>query len=278
MHKLSASIAVTRHLLALSLILLANSTQAFDAKIAESAMQRIPGGNFSTVLPPAEGIKLVTVKTFSLDRTPVTNQQFARFVSQHPEWRRDRVARLFADAGYLKQWTSASQSAVAMQDVPVVHVSWFAASAYCESRGARLPTWYEWEYAAAANETQRDARTDPEWRQKILSWYSTSGRSALPAVGRGVANVYGVHDLHGVVWEWIDDLSAMMVSGDNRQQSDPETTRICGTGALSMEQKENYAILMRIAMLSSMQAKYTSSTMGFRCATDIPVSSGVSGK
>jgi formylglycine-generating enzyme required for sulfatase activity len=41
-----------------------------------------------------------------------------------------------------------------------------------------------------------------------------------------------------------------------------------------MEQKENYAILMRIAMLSSMQAKFTSSTMGFRCATDISVFGG----
>ena len=41
--------------------------------------------------------------------------------------------------------------------------------------------------------------------------------------------------------------------------------RFCGTGALTMEQKDNYAMLMRIAMLSSMQASYTSSTMGFRC-------------
>ena len=37
-------------------------------------------------------------------------------------------------------------------------------------------------------------------------------------------------------------------------------------GALTMEQKEHYAILMRIAMLSSMQANYTTETMGFRCA------------
>jgi formylglycine-generating enzyme required for sulfatase activity len=270
MHKLSASSATTRCLLTLSLLLFANAVLSSD----DSAMQKIPGGSFSTVLPPAEGVKSVTVKAFKLDRTPVTNADFVRFVGQHPEWRRDRVARLFADAGYLKQWPSATQSAAVIRDAPVVQVSWFAASAYCEARGARLPTWYEWEYTAAANETQRDARDDPEWRQRILSWYSTSGRSALPNVGHGAANVYGIHDLHGVVWEWIDDLSSMMVSGDNRQQSDPETTRFCGTGALSMEQKENYAILMRIAMLSSMQAKFTSSTMGFRCATDISVFGG----
>jgi formylglycine-generating enzyme required for sulfatase activity len=56
-----------------------------------------------------------------------------------------------------------------------------------------------------------------------------------------------------------------MVSGDNREQGDPDITRFCGTGALSMEQKDNYAMLMRIATLSSMQASYTSNTMGFRC-------------
>ena len=60
----------------------------------------------------------------------------------------------------------------------------------------------------------------------------------------------------------------MMVSGDNREQGDPNALRFCGTGALTMEQKENYAMLMRIAMLSSMQARYTNGTMGFRCATE----------
>ncbi|HEY7640810.1 MAG TPA: hypothetical protein VH814_13880, partial [Steroidobacteraceae bacterium] len=75
--------------------------------------------------------------------------------------------------------------------------------------------------------------------------------------------------LHGVVWEWVYDLSSMLVSGDNREQSDPDALRFCGPGALTMEQKENYATLMRIAMLSSMQARYTSATMGFRCAEEI---------
>ena len=60
-------------------------------------------------------------------------------------------------------------------------------------------------------------------------------------------------------------LGSMMVSADNREQGDPDDKRFCGTGALTMEQKENYAMLMRIATLSSMQANYTSSTMGFRC-------------
>jgi formylglycine-generating enzyme required for sulfatase activity len=64
------------------------------------------------------------------------------------------------------------------------------------------------------------------------------------------------------------DLGSMMVSGDNREQGDPDLTKFCGSGALSLEQKDNYAMLMRIATLSSMKATYTSKTMGFRCAAE----------
>lgn len=235
---------------------------------ADASTVLIRGGTFGSALPPAEGIKEATVAAFRLDRTPVTNAQFARFLQKHPPWRRDRVARVFADENYLHHWPSAAQPDPVTRHRPVVHVSWFAASAYCESRGARLPTWHEWEYVAAASETQPDARSDPAWRQQILSWYSRSARAALPEVGSTKPNVYGVQDLHAVVWEWVEDIGAMLVSGDNRQQSDPDALRFCGPGALTMEQKENYATLMRIAMLSSMQASYTSATMGFRCASD----------
>ena len=219
-------------------------------------------------MPPGPGSKSVRVAPFVIDRAPVTNAQFAVFVRKHPEWQRDGVPRVFADAGYLRHWQTATSPATGSELQPVTHVSWFAASAFCEARGARLPRWHEWEFTAAASETKVDAREDAQWRQRILDWYSRSGRAPLPVVGRTPPNVYGVHDMHGVVWEWVEDLASMLVSADNREQGDPDLTRFCGTGALSMEQKENYAMLMRIAMLSSMQASYTSSTMGFRCAAD----------
>lgn len=236
---------------------------------ADSPLQiRIPSGAFESVLPPAPSVKKVTVAAFHIDAVPITNEQFARFVARRPEWRRDRVARVFADREYLNHWKSAASIEPQQRNQPVVRVSWFAASAYCEARGARLPTWHEWEYVAAASVSVRDARKEPEWRQTILSWYSKSARGSLPPVGQTPANYYGVRDMHGVVWEWVDDLSAMLVAGDNRQQNDPNELRYCGPGALTMEQKENYATLMRIAMLSSMQASYTSATMGFRCVTE----------
>jgi formylglycine-generating enzyme len=240
------------------------ASQAFADDSRQPVLVR--GGTFESVLPPATGVKQVSVADFRLDRTPVTNAQFARFVQRHPEWRRDKVAALFADAGYLSHWSSALEPDARIRNQPVVRVSWFAASAYCEARGARLPTWYEWEYAAAASATAPDARRDPTWQQTILSWYSRPAMATLPEAGRSPANYYGVQDLHGVIWEWVDDFAGMLVAGDNRQQSDPDSLRFCGPGALTMEQKENYPTLMRIAMLSSMQARYTSTTMGFRCA------------
>lgn len=247
------------------------ATLAMLAGIASAAaadrFAPVPGGPFRSVLPPAPGVEEVTVAPYRLGRTPVTNAEFLAFVREHPQWRRDRVAALFADKSYLRHWVGA-ESPGAVPDAPVVHVSWFAASAYCESIGARLPTWYEWEYAAAADETRADARADPVFRTRMLDWYARTA-DAPQAAGRSPANLYGVHDLHALVWEWVEDFNALMVSTDSREQGeDPDLMKFCGAGALTMQDKENYAVLMRIAMLSSLQGAYTTANVGFRCAMD----------
>jgi sulfatase modifying factor 1 len=241
------------------------STGAARADGVAAPAAHVSGGEFESVLPIEPGQNRVRVKAFRMDATPVTNSQFAAFVRSNPKWRRDRAVGLFADNKYLSHWSSHTAPDPKQARQPVTQVSWYAARAYCEARGARLPTWYEWEWAAAASETQADARKDPQWKQQILAWYSRPATDGLPNVGAHAPNIYGVHDLHGLVWEWVEDYNGMLVSGDNRQQSEPDATRFCGPGALTMEQKEHYAILMRIAMLSSMQANYTTETMGFRC-------------
>ena len=144
--------------------------------------------------------------------TPVDKGEFLGFVASHPQWQRGRVAKIFADAGYLQDWRGALTlgDASTRGAQPVTSVSWFAAAAFCESEGGRLPTWNEWEYVAAADATRRDARTDPAWLAAILSWYSRPADAALPAVG-GAANVYGVRDMHGLIWEWVDDFNALLV-------------------------------------------------------------------
>jgi formylglycine-generating enzyme required for sulfatase activity len=231
---------------------------------------RVPGAKFASVLPVAKDSKDVTIAGYQLARTPVTNAEFLGFVKANPRWQRGRAPKLFVDDGYLRHWAGATDPGKAAPGQPVVHVSWFAADAYCAAQGARLPTWHEWEWAAAADERVADARKDPVWRQRMLDWYAETG-TVLPRVGRGPANVHGVQDLHGLVWEWVEDFGGMMVSGDNREQgADPDLMKFCGAGAMTMEQKENYAVMMRIAMLSSLKASYATANVGFRCAKNLP--------
>lgn len=232
---------------------------------------RLPGGAFRSVLKYEDAPGRRKIRPFALMKQPVTNADFLAFVQATPQWRRGRAPSVFADSRYLQHWSGpTSLGGKALPRQPVVHVSWFAAQAYCEAQGARLPTWLEWEYAAAADETRRDARDDPAWRERILSWYSRPTAKVLPRAGLQSANAYGVQDLHGLVWEWTDDFSALLVSGDNRDQGDPDDTKFCGAGALSMDDRENYAVLMRVAMLSSLEAANTTSNLGFRCAKDGP--------
>lgn len=228
----------------------------------------IAAGSFRSVLPPMEGVLEANVADFRLDVTPVSNSEFLAFVTRHPEWRRGETKRLFADENYLAHWRGPLTLEDNIRNQPVVNVSWFAARAYCEAQGGRLPTWHEWEYVAAASETERDARHRPEWRQQILGWYSETGGKTLADVGAGAANIWGVKNLHGLVWEWVEDFNALLVSSDNREQGGADKLEFCGAGAATMEEKENYAILMRTAMLSSLRGNDTTRNMGFRCAYD----------
>jgi len=229
---------------------------------------RLPGGDLRSVLPPDGRSADAKVAPFALRTLPVTNGEFRQFLAAHPEWRRDRVAAVFADSSYLAGWNAADAPGEARPDQPVTQVSWFAAEAYCESEHARLPTWHEWEFAAAADETRPDARDDPAWRERILSWYAHPTGIALPPVGHTPKNHYGVYDLHGVVWEWVEDFAGLMISADNRNQGDPDLLKFCGAGALSTQDRENYAVLMRVAMLSSLTAQQSTRNLGFRCARD----------
>ncbi|MGA8514026.1 MAG: formylglycine-generating enzyme family protein [Burkholderiaceae bacterium] len=242
---------------------------AIQPKANQPGYRSVTGGTIQTLLPPDGKQAPVTVSGFALRVRPVTVAEFSRFIQQQPQWSKSRIAGgSLADGQYLRVWSADTRPGPAKPSQPVTDVSWFAAQAYCQSEGARLPTWYEWEYAAAADGLRRDARRDPQWRARILHWYGQTSK-ALPAVGKTPKNVYGIQDLHGVIWEWVDDFGALMVGGDNRTQGDPDTLQFCGAGALSANDRENYPILMRIAMLSSLGAASTNRNLGFRCARDV---------
>lgn len=228
----------------------------------------LPSGALVSVLASDADRSPAPIPPFSMRVKPVTQGEFRFFVIAHPHWQASHVARTFADAGYLKTWRGMASPPQGAWRQPVTEVSWFAAQAFCESEQARLPTWAEWEYAAAADATRRDARSDPAWRAQILAWYARPASTALPDVG-GPANVYGVRDLHGLIWEWVDDFNALLVSADSRSGDDPDKLKFCGAGALSLQDRANYAVLMRIALLSSLNGSDSTSSLGFRCVRPI---------
>jgi formylglycine-generating enzyme required for sulfatase activity len=98
-------------------------------------------------------------------------------------------------------------------DLPVSGVTWSQARTFAERLGAgsgskfsfRLPTEAEWEYACRGGEAEESVPTGREASDR--AWYNKNedGTAAPRPVGKLAANAFGLHDMLGNVWEWVDD-------------------------------------------------------------------------
>lgn len=222
----------------------------------------MPGGLYSA--PSVAGANVVPVAPFLLDERPVTNAEFLAFVTREERWRRSRAPRAFADAGYLSSWAGDLALGEALPDQPVTFVSWFAASAYCESVGKRLPTEAEWELAA--NPPLESAAARAEAKRRILAFYARP-RGPLPRAGSSPPNDYGLRDLHGIIWEWIADWDAGRASDGGGAAGGDD--RFCGAGSEGASDPQDYATFMRFAFRASLEPSYALHHLGFRCARDL---------
>jgi formylglycine-generating enzyme required for sulfatase activity len=212
---------------------------------------------------------VVEVKDFEMDAYPVTNGQFLDFVKKNPKWQKSKALNLFTDKGYLANWKNDLELKDSEKpNSPVTYVSWFAAKAYCECEGKRLPTVDEWEYVAMSDETIRDARKIPSYNEQILAWYEAP-RTNENLIGQTPKNVWGVYDLHGLVWEWTLDFNSVLITGESRKDVDKDNNLFCGSAAINATDLMNYAAFMRYAIRGSLKAKYSMKNLGFRCVKDI---------
>jgi iron(II)-dependent oxidoreductase len=191
----------------------------------------------------------VELKPFSISRTAVSNAEFAAFVAEGGYERRE----FWSDAGW--QWRQRADAAhpvywqrdsdkwlrrnfdqlVPLEDhLPVLHVNWFEADAFCRWAKRRLPTETEWEMAASAEPTtdgqqitQRKRRFPwgdeaPDPRRANLDWRAGGciDVRALPAGD----SAFGCRQMIGNVWEWTaSDFSPYpgFVAGPYKEYSAP---------------------------------------------------------
>lgn len=148
----------------------------------------------------------VRLQAFGIGRTEVTVAQYQACVDAGacapPAWQ-NATARpaLFAVLG----------ESVAGADHPVTGVSWQMAQRYLawlsQHTGQRyhLPSETQWEYAARAGTLTRWSSGDDASALADHAWFAANSGQALHPVASRRANPWGLHDVHGSVWEWTQD-------------------------------------------------------------------------
>lgn len=159
----------------------------------------IPGGTF--MMGSEDGsdherpVVQVRISSFEIGATEITQAQWRSVMGSDPSYFRG-------------------------DDLPVEMVSWNDAMEFCrrlsETTGNRfdLPTETEWEYACRAGSTSRYSGGDSERDLLRVAWYAGEDCDSTQPVGLKAANGFGLHDMHGNVWEWCRDRYGSYVGGD----------------------------------------------------------------
>jgi formylglycine-generating enzyme required for sulfatase activity len=181
-------------------------------------------------------VHAVELDGFWIDRTEVTNAQFAAFLNEEGNQEEGDVTWLDLESEYclIERVGGEFRPKSGYGDHPVVKVSWYGAAAYCQWAGGQLPTEAQWEYAARGQEGRMfpwgdeldgtrlnycDATCDFESADE--SFDDGYARTAPVGSYPDGASWVGALDLAGNVWEWGADWYGDYPSGRQENPSGP---------------------------------------------------------
>jgi len=128
----------------------------------------------------------VQIQSFAIGKYEVTQEQWFAVMGNNPSANKGRI-------------------------LPVEQVSWDDIQQFITKLNQktgqkyRLPSEAEWEYAARAGTTTEWSHGNDQSKLGNYAWYDKNSGSKTQAVGHKLPNAFGLFDMHGNVWEWVQD-------------------------------------------------------------------------
>ena len=244
------------------LLAIVSTSQVLLAADAPSAAQlvwkRIPAGTFTMGCVPGdnrcgdEDAHAVTLtRPFEMAETETTNGAYRQCVAA-------------GKCGAPTEWTG-------KDDLPVGNITWEDTAAFCQWAGGRLPTEAEWEYAARGGISGKIYPSGATLTRDVANFHGTDGRDkwkeAAP-VKSFPPNEYGLYDMSGNAWEWVNDWHDSMYSAPVTDPKGPDSgVGHVNRGGSWYSIPSFLRISHRVLIQTSQQTHRFD--FGFRCVRDV---------
>lgn len=232
------------------------NTSTTSTPLAPEGMVSVAAGEYTIGREDGDDIEkprhTVTLKTFFLDRTEVTNGEYKKFVDA-------------ANYQAPPHWKDKSFPA-GQENFPVVQVNWQDANAYAKWAGKRLPSEAEWE-AAARGPDGRKYPWGNQWNEAFAN-IGAGETGGIEEVGKHPEgqSPCGALDMIGNVWEWTADTPALYPGNTGKLPEEANSNQRVIRGGAFDGNKEHDASYR--GYLEASANRKTLNKTGFRCAKD----------